>query len=131
MVHGAIHTSWVLKKTELLLIEIDQIKELAKEIWSDTTRREKKMSTLSQGSCHMEQAMIAINSVYEQIEATTTKRLHSQLEQQLTGRMTELKQAQEAVQKGIQRKRKRSKTVRLLLKQRRIFSYLLHHPKCP
>ena len=57
---------------------------------------------LSQGSSRMEIAMIAINSLYEQIEAATTDKLQAQLEQQLTEQLTELKQAQEAVRKVIQ-----------------------------
>lgn len=103
-IQGAIHTSWVLRKSELLELEGSKIKELAKEAYPDLVTRGKKLKSLETGLMRMGVAMTAVTSAYEQIAADTGPASLTS-KQQLHDRMSELKQAQESLRKALQRKR--------------------------
>ncbi len=99
-IEGAITTSWVMKKVELLCIQADELRIRYQHVYGENADR--KLVTVEKNIERMQQTNFAVNNMYEQaatgdLNASAMKRL----ETQMSKAMSELKKAQESLRKAL------------------------------
>ncbi len=100
---GAIKTSWVLHKSDLLQLRYDELEKLA-QVYGDESTIARKLESPQNNLARMHKARIAVQQTYEDISKSTSRSNKTMLSAQLTSHMSELRKAQDAFQKACKRK---------------------------
>ena len=100
-IEGAIHSSWTLHKTGLMELDVEELEDKATLVYDDDISREHVLTNVKKNLDRMKMSHAAIIGISNLI-ADSSKH-DSQLEDQLSQEMSELKRAQDALSKAIQR----------------------------
>lgn len=100
-IEGAIHSSWTLHKTDLLELEVEELEDKAMLVYHDEVAREHVLTNVKKNLERMKTTHAAIIGISNLIADSSEH--DSQLEEQLSQEMSELKRAQDALSKAIQR----------------------------
>ena len=93
-VEGAIVTSWILHKSSLLDLYVDEAKSRIKKLFDDDF---KMMATCNRNRTRMNDCNLRINHLYEQLRSGS----NATLQVEVTSEMSELRKAQEALRKAL------------------------------
>ena len=103
-IEGAIHSSWVMNKTSILELKAEEMEEKAKACYEDEVVREEILKGVKRNVLRMKDAHASVCGLYN-ILASSSGTERDQLELQLTEDVSELKKAQDALSKALQRSR--------------------------
>lgn len=101
---GAINCSWTIHRTEIIQLQAEEVIELASKAYPDEIAREYKLSSIRKKITRVAEAHDATCVFYQIIRENDPSEIKS-MEDELTTKVHELKVAQEALLKAIQRKR--------------------------
>ena len=101
-IEGAIHSSWTLHKTSLLELEAEELEDKAILVYDDAVARELILKNVKKNRDRMKTAHATIHAL-SNIIAESSESQKMQLEKQLSQEISELKKAQDALSKAIQR----------------------------
>lgn len=100
-IEGAIHSSWTLHKTGLLELQVEELEDKAKVY--DEVAREYLLRNVRKNLDRMQTSHATISALSDMIAESSDMTQKVQLEKQLSQEMSELKRAQDALSKAIQR----------------------------
>ena len=103
-IQGTIYTSWTLHKTHLLQLQVDELQEEAKKIYRDDIAREHALTAVTKNSERMQQAYACTTVLGESISSLAGDEKKVK-EVELEKAMTELKKAQDALSKALERRK--------------------------
>lgn len=101
-IEGAIHSSWTLHKTSILELQLEELEEKAKAKYDDEVAREHVLMTAKKNLVRLQASHATVTTLSDMI-AESSGFQKVQLENQLSQEMSELKKAQDALSKAIQR----------------------------
>ena len=101
-IERAIHSSWTLHKTSLLELEAEELEDKAILVYDDAVARELILKNVKKNRDRMKTAHATIHAL-SNIIAESSESQKMQLEKQLSQEISELKKAQDALSKAIQR----------------------------
>jgi hypothetical protein len=101
-IEGAIHSSWTLHKTSLLELEVEELEDKAILVYDDEVAREVILKNVKKNRDRMQTAHATIHAL-SNIIAESSESQKVPLENQLSQEISELKKAQDALSKAIQR----------------------------
>lgn len=102
---GAIDTAWILRKTDLLKLEADELCSLAAQVYKDEVTRARNLSSIHKNVQLMEEATATANLAYEQLSADITVSTLKQAQMIVSKEISELKKSQGNLTKALMRKR--------------------------
>jgi hypothetical protein len=103
-IQGAIHLSWTLHKTELLKLQAEEMGEDMKLIYPDEVTQKHMLTPITRNLDRMLIASAAVTRLYSEMgggDSADIRKLEGDLDRELT----ELRKAQDALNKAIQRRR--------------------------
>lgn len=101
---GAINCSWTLERTKLISLQAEELIETAEKVYADEVKREHLITSVRSNLTRMQAAHASLmQSNLLMCESSTSDK--KRLEDDLTKEMSELRLAQEALIKAIQRKK--------------------------
>ena len=103
-IQGAIHLSWTLHKTDLLKLQAEEMGEDMKLIYSDEATQKHMLTPITRNTDRMLIASAAVTRLYSEMGGSDTVDI-CKLEDDLDKELTELRKAQDALNKAIQRRR--------------------------
>ena len=101
---GAINSSWTLQRTELLRLKAEEVIEAAKTVYTNDVRREHILSSVRSNVTRMQDAASTVTQFYHIMDQSTPAEILG-MEADLTKEISQLKRAQDALIKALQRKR--------------------------
>ena len=101
---GAINCSWTIHRTEIIQLQAEEVIEMASKAYPDEVTKELKLSSIRKNVTRVNEAHDATCAFYQIIRESDPSEIKS-MEDDLTAKVHELKVAQEALLKAIQRKR--------------------------
>ena len=100
---GAINCSWTIHRSEIIQLQAEVI-ELASKVYLDKVNREHKLSSIRKNITRVNEAHDATCAFYRILRESDASEIKA-MENDLTKKVHDLKVAQEALLKAIQRKR--------------------------
>ena len=101
-IQGAIYSSWALEKTLHLQLQAEEVQEEAKTMYVDEVARDRILTPITRNLERMLQAYALVNHLYEEMHSGGPSA--SNMEEALDKELTELRKAQDALQKAIKRR---------------------------
>jgi hypothetical protein len=102
---GAINCSWTIHRTEIIKLQAEEVIELASKVYLDEVSREHKLSSIRpKNISRVNEAHDATCTFYHLLRESDASEIKA-MEDDLTKKVHDLKVAQEALLKAIQRKR--------------------------
>ncbi len=91
-IEGAIHTSWKKKKTDLLLIEVDEIRTCCKHLYGERKGVQpfNMLQTVERNAQRLEKAQVVVVGAYEEASSKGVA-CSKDVSDKMKGAMTELK----------------------------------------
>lgn len=101
---GAINCSWTIHRSEIIQLQAEEVIELASKVYLDEVNREHKLSSIRKNITRVNEAHDATCAFYRILRESDAFEVKA-MEEDLTKKVHDLKVAQEALLKAIQRKR--------------------------
>ena len=101
-IEGVIYSSWTRHKTSLLEIQVEELEAKYLKVYTDKVARDHALTVVKRNMERMLQAHASTDQMYSLI--SQSQEYSSSLESQLTDAVTELKKAQDALLKAIERR---------------------------
>ncbi len=99
-VEGAIAVSWTLKKTDFLLIQVDEMRLLSSETYGEEAHGKDNIGKIEKNVDRMQKASFSASYTYQQAAETNLSNEAVQvLSESMTEEMTELKKAQQSLRR--------------------------------
>ena len=103
-IQGAIHSSWILKKTEFIFVEAERMRQVAREIYSVETLP-KKLVTLDNNIDRLQKAHSCVTTLYETLSADSPFEKLQDVGNKIETEMATIKKCQESLRKAMERLR--------------------------
>ena len=103
-IQGAIHSAWVIQKTEYLLLEVDHLRQMAQEAFGEKVCA--KFKTVDSNAEKTSKSNAAISSLYNSLHPGSSYAERIQVGETVHKEMETLKRAQDALRKVMLRLRK-------------------------
>ena len=104
-IQGAICASWTLHKTHLLQLQVEEVEDLAKRFHPDDAVRAHLLTPVTSNLDRMLTAYATVNATSESIAALTSTAEKKKMEKELDEETSELKKAQDALVKALERRK--------------------------
>ena len=103
-IQGAIHSAWILKKSELLLVEADHMRKVASEVYQ-TDILPTKLKTIDRNTEKLDKTLQSINSLYATLSPSSNVTERKAVGDKMEVEVTCIKKNQEALRKALERLR--------------------------
>ena len=114
-IQGAIHSAWIIRKTDYLLIEVDHLRQVATDVYKDKVIE--KLKSIECNAERMSKASSAVASLYSKLTPQSSYADRMQVGESIHKAMEEL---QEALRKAIQRLR--NAVLKAVVKEEKAFT---------
>ena len=102
-IQGAIHSAWIIQKTDYLLVEVDHLRLVASDVYKDKVLE--KFKSIDCNAERMSKSSSLVASLYGTLSPESPYVQRIQVGERIRKEMEELKKAQEALRKAILRLR--------------------------
>ena len=127
-IQGTIYTSWTLHKTHLLQLQAEELQEEGKIVYRDQVAREADFSTIKKNLERMQQAYAFTTLAGDSVKSLSSPTEKQAKEKDLEKDMTDLKRAQDSLNKALERKRAELLAIRKDIEEEQAEAYRTTSP---